>query len=416
LGASWTFSSNHQSPLIHHQFKGFAVTPQEWTIAVFLFMFGCCIGSFLNVVIYRVPREKSLVHPGSACPHCDRPIRFYDNIPLLSWLILRAKCRHCKAPISPRYFVVELLTGTMFLGMYLLYFHTNVRPTMGVDGTWFVYLLHLILIAAFIAASGIDLELWIIPLSICWFVTLAGFLGSAVAGYLIDPRVIEAYSLLPVASPRTGALAVGAAVGLGISWLLLRTGIVRRSYEQAVAEDKDSAILDDTGRPAGPGPFDEPQFNHRLEALREVVFLLPILLGALVASLILGTSGRIETWWSGLLAHPVARGLLGSVFGYFVGCATVWATRVLGTLAFGKEAMGLGDVHLMGAAGAVVGPVMVVIAFFIAPFFGLGCALFHLVSKKIHQLPYGPFLSLAVLTVMIFHDWIVDRVNLMLVP
>jgi leader peptidase (prepilin peptidase)/N-methyltransferase len=114
-----------------------------------------------------------------------------------------------------------------------------------------------------------------------------------------------------------------------------------------------------------------------------------------------------------LLAHPAAAGLLGSLFGYFVGCAVVWATRVLGTLGFGKEAMGLGDVHLMGAAGAVVGPVMVIIAFFIAPFFGLGWALFQMLFKKIRQIPYGPFLSLAVLTVMIFHDWILDRVSTM---
>jgi len=153
------------------------VTPQEWTVAIFVFMFGCCIGSFLNVVIYRVPREKSLVHPGSACPHCGRPIRFYDNIPLLSWLVLRAKCRNCKAPISGRYFIVELLTGVVFLGVYIAYFYTNVRPTMGAQGTWFVYLLHLVLIGAFIAASGIDLELWIIPLGICWFVTVAGVVG-----------------------------------------------------------------------------------------------------------------------------------------------------------------------------------------------------------------------------------------------
>jgi leader peptidase (prepilin peptidase)/N-methyltransferase len=140
---------------------------------------------------------------------------------------------------------------------------------------------------------------------------------------------------------------------------------------------------------------------------------LPIIAGAVIAYWVLGTSGRIGTWWGGLLARPLAAGLLGSLFGYFVGCATVWATRVLGTLGFGKEAMGLGDVHLMGAAGAVIGPVMVVIAFFIAPFFGLGWALFQMLFKKIRQIPYGPFLSLAVLTVMIFHDWILNRVNTM---
>jgi leader peptidase (prepilin peptidase)/N-methyltransferase len=407
---------NSQSSFIHHQSKGLSVTPQEWIIVVFLFMFGCCIGSFLNVVIYRLPREKSLVHPGSACPRCDKAIRFYDNIPLLSWLALRAKCRYCKAPISPRYFIVELLTGSVFLGVYLVYFHTGIRPTMGAEGSWFVYALHLVLIAAFIAASGIDLELWIIPLSICWFVTAAGLIGSAAGGYLLDPLAIKEYSLLPTASPGTGAMAVGAAIGLGIGWLLLRTGALKRSYEQTEAEGKDATPSDDHGRPAGPGPFDEPQYNHRLEALREVLFLLPILVGAILAKRILGSSGSIGTWWSGLLAHPAVCGLLGSLFGYFVGCAAVWATRVLGTLAFGKEAMGLGDVHLMGAAGAVVGPVMVVVAFFIAPFFGLGWALFQMLSKKIRQIPYGPFLSLAILTVMIFHDWILNRVNFMLSP
>jgi leader peptidase (prepilin peptidase)/N-methyltransferase len=308
---------------------------------------------------------------------------------------------------------VEFLTGSLFLGVYLVYFHTGVRPTMGIEGSWFIYALHLVLIGAFIAASGIDLELWIIPLSICWFVTLAGFVGSSAAGYIVDPTAIKAYWLLPAASPATGALALGAAIGLGVSWLLLRTGLLKRSYEQAVVEDKDAAPVDERGRPVGPGPFDEPQFNHRLESLREVLFLLPIIVCAVVAERILTSAGSIGTWWKGLLVYPAATGLLGSVFGYFIGCAVVWATRILGTLGFGKEAMGLGDVHLMGAAGSVVGPVMVVVAFFIAPFFGLGWALFQMIFKKIRQIPYGPFLSLAILTVMIFHDWILNRVHSM---
>ena len=165
--------------------------------------------------------------------------------------------------------------------------------------------------------------------------------------------------------------------------------------------------------PVGADACEEPDFNHRLEALREIVFLLPIILCAVVASAIVRKPGPVGQWWSDLMAYPVAAGLLGSLFGYFVGCGVVWATRVLGTLAFGKEAMGLGDVHLMGAAGAVVGPLMVVIAFFIAPFFGLGWALFQMIFKKIRQIPYGPFLSLAVFTVMVFHDWILGRIDRM---
>ena len=396
------------------------MAPQEWMILIFIFAFGCCIGSFLNVVIYRLPREKSLVHPGSACPSCERPIRFYDNIPLLSWIVLGAKCRHCRAPISPRYFVIELLTGSAFLGLYLVYFHTDIRATLHVEGAWFVYLLHLILVAAFIAASGIDLELWIIPLSICWFVTAAGVIGSTAAGYIIQTDTIKAYSILPFASPGTGALALGAAFGLGLSWLLLRTRLIKRSYEHPAAEQQDAPSGEGAEKeptePMGPGPFEDSDVNHRLESLWEIAFLVPIVACSIAAYMILGRTGPAGKWWSGLLAHPAVAGFLGSLFGYFVGCATVWATRVLGTLAFGKEAMGLGDVHLMGAAGAVAGPLMVVIAFFIAPFFGLGWALFQMFSKKIRQIPYGPFLSLAVFVVMIFHDWILNRVNLTFYP
>jgi leader peptidase (prepilin peptidase)/N-methyltransferase len=83
-----------------------------------IFALGLCFGSFLNVCIYRLPRSKSVVTPRSACPHCGDPIPLYHNLPVLSWLILRGKCRSCWRPISPRYLVIELLTGLLFLGCY----------------------------------------------------------------------------------------------------------------------------------------------------------------------------------------------------------------------------------------------------------------------------------------------------------
>jgi leader peptidase (prepilin peptidase)/N-methyltransferase len=390
------------------------VAAQEWIISAFTFAFGCCIGSFLNVVIYRLPREKSLVSPGSACPGCGKPIRFYDNIPLISWLVLRARCRHCGVGISPRYFIVELLTGMVFLGLYLVYFHSTLRMGMQAPNGWFVYLVHVVLLAALIAGSGIDLELWIIPLSICWFATAVGFVGSGVGGYLIDPETIRTYSLLPVASPTTGALALGAGVGLAVGLLLLKTGLLKHSYEVPESDETPEPAEQKPKVEKGAFPFaDDPEFNHRLEAVREIAFLMPIVVGAGVANAALTRPGAIATWWAGLLEVPAVAGFLGSLFGYFVGCAVVWATRVLGTLAFGKEAMGLGDVHLMGAAGSVIGPVMAVIAFFVAPFFGLGWAVFQVISKKIRQIPYGPFLSFAVFTVMILHDRIVKEFALL---
>jgi leader peptidase (prepilin peptidase)/N-methyltransferase len=83
-----------------------------------IFALGLAFGSFLNVCIYRMPRDLSVTHPGSTCPKCEKPIAFYDNVPVLSWLILGGRCRQCKSPISPRYLLVELLTGALFIACY----------------------------------------------------------------------------------------------------------------------------------------------------------------------------------------------------------------------------------------------------------------------------------------------------------
>jgi len=90
-------------------------------IACVVFLFGLCLGSFLNVCIYRLPRGLSVVHPRSACPSCHTAIAAWDNIPVLSWLLLRARCRHCGARIATRYAVVELLTALTFVAIFLTF-------------------------------------------------------------------------------------------------------------------------------------------------------------------------------------------------------------------------------------------------------------------------------------------------------
>ena len=390
----------------------------DWIWFVFVFAFGCCIGSFLNVVIYRVPRDLSLVTPPSTCPSCGKHIRFYDNIPLLSWLALGGKCRNkdCKARISPRYFTIELLTGLLFLGLFILYFRVGFRNGIMLEkGGWLIYLMHIALLGAFIAASAIDLERWIIPLSICWFVTIVGLVGSALAPFAINWGLISANKLVPVASANTGALAVGALVGLGISWLLLVKGLLKRSYEQDDAQEQSNGQENEKSVQQSLEDDDE-NFNHRFESLREILFLLPIIICAIAAQQIVTAVMPLESRIDFAAQHPVIAGFLGSLWGYFIGCGIVWAIRICGTLAFAKEAMGLGDVHLMGAAGAVIGPVPVVVAFFVAPFFGLAWAGIQMFSKKIRQIPYGPFLSIGVLVVMIFNDWIMNRIDLMFAP
>ncbi|MFC1738471.1 prepilin peptidase [Planctomycetota bacterium] len=380
----------------------------DWIWLVFIFVFGCCIGSFLNVVIYRMPREKSVIRPPSACPACGTHIQFYDNIPLISWILLGRKCRYCKERISPRYFVIELLTGILFAGLFFLYFRLGVRTGIGpfLEGGWVVYLIHIILLAGFLAASAIDLELWVIPISICWFVTIVGLVGSAVAGYIIDPLIIRGNMLLPSTTTilcsevMVASLAGGAVAGLAISFSMLATGLIKGSYE---SEGEDSLQKDEES--------EQSNFNHRREMCREIVYLLPIIICCVISVLLAKYVEPIGQWWLNFSQHPVVSGLMGSLFGYFVGCAVVWATRILGTLGFGKEAMGLGDMHLMGAAGAVIGPFFVFLAFFIAPFFGLAWAGTQMFFKKTRQIPYGPFLSLGIFTVMMLHDWIFSYVT-----
>ena len=90
----------------------------DLVLASIIFVLGLAFGSFLNVCIYRLPLRLSVVRPGSACPECKRAIAFYDNVPVLSWLILRGQCRNCHTSISPRYLVVEVLTALLFLACY----------------------------------------------------------------------------------------------------------------------------------------------------------------------------------------------------------------------------------------------------------------------------------------------------------
>jgi leader peptidase (prepilin peptidase) / N-methyltransferase len=118
---------------------------------VFAFLMGLCIGSFLNVCIYRLPASQSIVHPRSKCPNCNTLIPFYDNIPLLSYLWLRGQCRHCKVKISLRYPIVELLGGLFALATYLKF------------GLGFETLIYYLFIAALLAVTFIDIDHRIIP-------------------------------------------------------------------------------------------------------------------------------------------------------------------------------------------------------------------------------------------------------------
>lgn len=139
---------------------------QTWLLALWVFVFGAAIGSFLNVVIYRMPRGESLSHPPSRCPSCGRPIAWYDNVPIIGWLVLRGRCRACGASISPRYPLVESLVALVFLLLaWLEVFGRGVNLPHGpwtadlaIQLLWAVYGYHLFLVCALLAAGFINYD------------------------------------------------------------------------------------------------------------------------------------------------------------------------------------------------------------------------------------------------------------------
>lgn len=137
-------------------------------IKIFIFILGACVGSFLNVCIYRMPREESIINPGSHCPKCKRILEWYENIPILSYIFLGARCSSCKKFISPQYPIVELLTAIIFL-LFYNYFGLNLKL--------FVYLLF---ICGLIVATFVDISHRIIPDEISVGGIIVGFILSII--------------------------------------------------------------------------------------------------------------------------------------------------------------------------------------------------------------------------------------------
>lgn len=135
----------------------------EISLIIFAFLWGAIWGSFLNVVIWRLPRGENLAHPASACPKCGSAIRWYDNVPVLGWMWLRGKCRDCKAPISPRYPFVELLVGLLGLGLWLHITADGRLTTDTLGACASLFMLRFYFVAGLVAIAFIDLDLTLIP-------------------------------------------------------------------------------------------------------------------------------------------------------------------------------------------------------------------------------------------------------------
>jgi leader peptidase (prepilin peptidase)/N-methyltransferase len=416
-----------------------------WAYVIFAFVIGSCVGSFLNVVVWRLPRVEvpagtglwrsmlltleHLSNPPSHCPNCKQHIRWYDNIPVIGWIKLGGRCRFCKQPISIRYPIVEAITGGLFAFYFVMFFRVMPPcaawgPVMEVDAwgslravapvpghllNWpedrGVYAVYMTLVAALLAASLIDAESFIIPIEIPWVLAIVGVVFHAIAD---EPRKSWALS----ASPAAGAIAAGAGVGLVVSILAWLRGWIPQSFPDGepllevdraaiAAEMEEAKRAGKTLEYEGKLPPVYSRGQVRAEIGKEMLFLLPpMVLGAVWMLVCLHVSA-VNGMWMRVMAHASVSGLLGAVLGALVGGFVVWLTRILGTLGFGRVAMGMGDVHLMFGVGAIIGGGATTVAFFLAPFFGILVAIYMMISRTRRELPYGPYLSLAVCFVLL---------------
>ena len=204
------------------------------------------------------------------------------------------------------------------------------------------------------------------------------------------------------------AWAVGGGVGWGLSLLLLRTGVLRRSFAD------DAPLLEIDREIAGRAEPTDAEWREikqttRREMRREIAFLAPpVLLGLACAASAAYTSVGV---WDALANHRLAAAFLGSLLGGLVGAGVIWIVRVLGSLAFGREAMGLGDADLMFGVGCCLGAGPAGIALFPAALVGLVFALYRLLVRSRHELPFGPYLAVASVGLVFFWNDLMVRLQ-----
>jgi leader peptidase (prepilin peptidase)/N-methyltransferase len=261
-------------------------------LALLAFALGGTIGSFLNVVVYRLPRRQSLSDPPSRCPKCEHPIRWHDNVPVLGWLLLGGRCRDCRASISPRYPAVEATVAILFLGLALLEFGTRganlpVRPVLVDDGVLFprrglgeigaIWAYHLLLLCTLLPAALIELDRLASPWRLFGPALTVGLLGP-----LFAPHLHPVPAWPDLSGP--GGVFVGSAIGIAAG---LAAGSV--FLLGAAGHQRRGALLGS----AAVGLF----FGWQAAVIVVLVAAVCFLLGALAAAL-LPTSNRVPpTAW-----------------------------------------------------------------------------------------------------------------------
>lgn len=343
-----------------------AVPFHFWSVTAF--MFGCFIGSFLNVCIYRMPIGESIIWPPSHCPKCKYQIPWYLNVPLVTWLSLRGKCANCSMPISPRYFAVELLTGICFLSAWLM----HGRVSTGVALCYFV------LLAGFIVASFIDFEHYIIPDEIT--------LGGTVVGFILS-FFVPALHQTTKTSVSLERSFWGIVVGAGIVYLVLRTAKVFLGKETWMLEPDTNVIFGETSikLPDKEVPFEE-LFYRKSDV---------IVIQAKIVKV------EDKTWENVALRLSPEQLTIGE--DKFDPANVPHMEVVTSEITVPREAMGLGDVKYMAAIGAFLGWQGAAFSLMFSSVVGVVfTGVLYLINPNGYhnRIQYGPYISIAAVTWM----------------
>jgi leader peptidase (prepilin peptidase)/N-methyltransferase len=310
------------------------------------FIFGAMVGSFLNVCIVRWPQEKSVVFPSSHCPKCQKPIHWFDNIPIISYFALGGKCRDCGTKFSFRYAFIEFLTACVFLGFYWIF------------GLNWLLLPYLVMMCGFIVATFVDFEHRIIPDEVSVGGMIAGFVFSAFLPSLHAVATREEAGIVGAAAAAIVALA------LAVHFL--------------------SLLL------------------QKIKIDRVEVYFLLICAGMVAIE-------RLAFWLSGVYPPLAANALAlsASLQGALIGGGLIYCMGLVGEMIFRKEAMGGGDVKLLAMIGAFLGWKLTILTFFISPFFGAVVGIVEKIRTKDSAIAYGPYLVLGAIISLFWGDLII---------
>ncbi|MBN2445455.1 MAG: A24 family peptidase, partial [Phycisphaerae bacterium] len=409
-------------------------------------------GSFLNVVIYRLPRGLSIAKPArSFCPACKHPIAAYDNLPLLSYMLLRGRCRQCGAAISAQYPLVEALTGVLFCVVYHLLFVAHSR--VGIVTTAFpadvpLLVSWLVMVATMVACSATDLTSYSIDIRLTNLAIAAGIVLMA-----LWPRA--EFLTPPVAGAGGLGVCVAGLVALVMMWLRAR----REEEDEEEGESVQSATLSKP-TPRMPGVITavvlvglaawtlvEPLFDPHTAPIWSLMSVEPALLVAFILTVLVGGMERsadaeleaeleeeqpvarratlAELGWlspiiiAGLAAYifaswipafgdcwaaavrwmPVGKlvpvgGAAYAIHGAIIAATAGWILRIIFTLVFGREALGTGDIYILAAAGATAGWDIALLGLALSVPLALVGWILGLLLKRAIMIPFGPWLAL----------------------